>query len=32
METGLKVRVPAFIKQGESLKISTVDGSYLSRA
>lgn len=32
METGLKVRVPAFIKQGESLKISTLDGSYLSRA
>lgn len=32
METGLKVRVPAFIKQGETLKISTADGSYLSRA
>jgi elongation factor P len=32
METGLKVRVPAFIKVGESLKISTADGSYLSRA
>ncbi len=32
METGLKVRVPAFIKQGEALKISTADGSYLSRA
>lgn len=32
METGLKVRVPAFIKQGESLKISTTDGNYLSRA
>lgn len=32
METGLIVRVPAFIKTGESLKISTIDGSYLSRA
>ncbi|MCK6477730.1 MAG: elongation factor P, partial [Phycisphaerales bacterium] len=30
METGLKVKVPAFIKQGETLKISTADGSYLS--
>jgi elongation factor P len=32
METGLMVRVPAFIKQGEKLKVSTADGSYLSRA
>ncbi|MDX2148640.1 MAG: elongation factor P [Planctomycetota bacterium] len=32
METGLKVKVPAFIKVGETLKISTADGSYLSRA
>lgn len=32
METGLMVRVPAFIKQGEKLKISTMDGSYQSRA
>jgi elongation factor P len=32
METGLMVRVPAFIKTGETLKISTLDGSYLSRA
>lgn len=32
METGLKVKVPAFIKVGEALKISTADGSYLSRA
>jgi len=32
METGLVVRVPAFIKSGETLKISTADGSYLSRA
>lgn len=31
-ETGLKVRVPAFIKQGENIKVSTADGSYLSRA
>lgn len=32
METGLMVKVPAFIKQGEKLKVSTSDGSYLSRA
>ncbi|MBL8762785.1 MAG: elongation factor P [Phycisphaerae bacterium] len=32
LETGLKTRVPDFISQGEVIKISTVDGSYLSRA
>lgn len=32
METGLKTRVPSFINIGEALKISTADGSYLSRA
>jgi len=32
METGLKVKVPAFISNGETIKISTEDGSYLSRA
>ncbi len=32
METGLKTRVPAFIEIGETLKISTADGSYMSRA
>ncbi len=32
METGLKVQVPLFIEQGERLRISTSDGSYLSRA
>jgi elongation factor P len=32
METGLKVRVPEFITPGESIKVSTTDGSYLSRA
>lgn len=32
METGLKTRVPSFIKVGEKLRISTADGSYLSRA
>lgn len=32
METGLKTRVPSFINIGESLKISTADGSYQSRA
>ena len=32
METGLVTRVPAFIEVGETLKISTADGSYMSRA
>jgi len=32
METGLNVRVPAFIKSGEKIKVSTADGSYLGRA
>jgi len=32
METGLKTRVPPFIETGEVLKISTSDGSYISRA
>jgi len=32
METGLMIRVPAFIKQGETLRVSTADKSYQSRA
>jgi elongation factor P len=32
METGLRTRVPPFIEVGEVLRISTEDGSYLSRA
>lgn len=32
METGLKIRVPSFIKVGEKLRISTAEGTYLSRA
>ena len=32
METGLVVRVPAFIKQGETLRISTTERAYQSRA
>lgn len=32
METGLVVQVPLFIKEGELLKVSTADGSYLGRA
>lgn len=31
-ETGLKTRVPPFISIGETVKISTEDGSYMSRA
>ncbi len=32
METGLKTKVPPFIEAGETLKISTSDGSYISRS
>lgn len=32
LETGKVVNVPLFIKEGESIKISTSDGSYLGRA
>ena len=30
-ETGLKTRVPPFISNGEKIKVSTEDGSYISR-
>lgn len=32
LETGLKTRVPPFIETGEIVRISTDDGSYVSRA
>lgn len=32
LETGLKTRVPPFISVGETVKVSTADGSYQSRA
>ena len=32
LETGLKTRVPGFILTGETIRISTADGSYQSRA
>jgi len=31
-ETGLVVQVPGFIKEGEKIRVSTSDGSYMSRA
>jgi elongation factor P len=31
LETGLIVQVPLFIKEGESIRVSTIDGSYLGR-
>ncbi len=31
-ETGLRIRVPQFIKQGEIVRVSTANGDYLSRA
>jgi elongation factor P len=32
MDTGLVVQVPAFISEGEKIRVSTSDGSYLERA
>ena len=31
-ETGLTIRVPQFIEQGEKILVSTIDGKYASRA
>jgi elongation factor P len=31
-DTGLVVQVPAFINEGERIKVNTSDGSYLERA
>ena len=32
LETGIRVNVPLFVKTGDKLSISTLDGSYLGRA
>jgi len=32
LETGLVVQVPSFIEEGERVRVSTQDGSYLERA
>jgi elongation factor P len=32
METGLVVQVPAFIKEGEKIRVNTSEGAYLERA
>ena len=32
VETGMNVRVPLFIEQGEKIIVSTADGKYVSRA
>ena len=32
LETGVTVQVPLFIKEGEIIKVSTIDGTYLGRA
>ena len=32
LETGLIIQVPLFIKEGEVIKVSTIDGTYLGRA
>jgi elongation factor P len=31
-ETGLVIQVPLFIKEGEIVRVSTIDGSYMGRA
>jgi len=31
LETGLTVQVPAFIEEGEMIRVSTIDGSYAER-
>ena len=31
LETGITVKVPAFIKQGDEISVSTEDGSYRER-
>jgi len=31
VETGAEVRVPLFINEGETIEISTTDGSYVGR-
>jgi len=31
LETGLVVQVPAFIEEGELIRVSTIDGSYSER-
>ncbi|MAH39962.1 MAG: elongation factor P [Puniceicoccaceae bacterium] len=32
LETGLKIQVPLFIREGEVIKVSTADRAYMSRA
>jgi elongation factor P len=32
LETGLAITVPLFVKEGEMVRVSTADGSYLGRA
>jgi elongation factor P len=32
IETGLKVNVPLFIKEGDVIRVNTMDGSYVERA
>ena len=32
LETGKIINVPLFIKEGEMIKVSTVEGTYMSRA
>jgi elongation factor P len=32
LETGLMIQVPLFVKEGEIVRVSTIDGNYLGRA
>jgi len=31
VETGLKVQVPLFVNQGDTIRVDTRDGSYVTR-
>jgi elongation factor P len=32
LETGITIQVPAFIKQGEKIRVDTTEGRYIERA
>lgn len=32
LETGLAIQVPLFVKEGDLVRVSTADGTYLGRA
>ena len=32
LETGITIQVPAFIKEGEKIRVDTTEGRYIERA